>query len=318
MGHRAVPAMADRPGTANATHVIPVDIFNEREAMEAIKVSVVEFGDRKHYQMQFRDPVTRRKQTKSTGVERTGLKRDRTEAERVAAKWEAELREGRYHAPNRTTWSDFRQRYEDKVIAGMADQTATKLAVVFDLVEAVVNPSHVRDLTATRLSFFQSKLRDGRADTTVRSYLAHLGAALKWAQRMGFVATVPTLEKPKRTKASVVMKGRPITGEEFDRMLAKVSAVVGGRPGGDLGALSPRLVDFGAATWRIPRTVLGPGRQAVRRSDYQAADAADSRRTGKRQPGPSAADRSGVRRVPVDDPRCGPHGPGFPAGARTG
>ena len=54
--------------------------------MLEISVAVVEFGDRKNYQMQYRDPNTGRKKTKSTGVERTGRKRERTEAERVAAK----------------------------------------------------------------------------------------------------------------------------------------------------------------------------------------------------------------------------------------
>ena len=37
---------------------------------------------------------------------------------------------------------------------------------------------------------------------------------------------LPKIEKPKRAKGSKVMKGRPITGEEFERMLAKVPGVV--------------------------------------------------------------------------------------------
>jgi hypothetical protein len=38
--------------------------------MDEIKVTVVEFSDRAHYQMQYRDPMTRRKKTRSTGIER--------------------------------------------------------------------------------------------------------------------------------------------------------------------------------------------------------------------------------------------------------
>ena len=49
-----------------------------------LKVSVVEFGDRNHYQLQWRDPMTGRKRTKSSRVEITGRKKERTEAERVA------------------------------------------------------------------------------------------------------------------------------------------------------------------------------------------------------------------------------------------
>ena len=51
-----------------------------------VKVSVVEFGDRLHYQMQWRDPISGRKKTKSTQVLITGRKGARTAAERVAAK----------------------------------------------------------------------------------------------------------------------------------------------------------------------------------------------------------------------------------------
>ena len=41
------------------------------------------------------------------------------------------------------------------------------------------------------------------------------------------LAAVPKIAKPQRSKAQKTMKGRPITGEEFDRMLDKVETVVG-------------------------------------------------------------------------------------------
>ena len=40
------------------------------------------------------------------------------------------------------------------------------------------------------------------------------------------LAEVPKIKMPKRAKGSKVMKGRPITGEEFDRMLDKVDSIV--------------------------------------------------------------------------------------------
>jgi integrase len=39
--------------------------------------------------------------------------------------------------------------------------------------------------------------------------------------------TLPKIDRPKRVKGSKMMKGRPITREEFERMLAKVESVVG-------------------------------------------------------------------------------------------
>ena len=148
--------------------------------MESIRVTVVEFGDRKHYQMQYRDPINGRKKTRSTGVARTGRKKQRTEAERVAAKWESELREGRYREASVITWQNFRHRYESEVLTGLAQGTDQKVQGVFNLLERIVNPQRLRELTAERISHFQAKLRDGgRSESTIAGYLAHLKAALR-------------------------------------------------------------------------------------------------------------------------------------------
>lgn len=194
---------------------------------DEVKVHVVEFSDRKFYMMQWLDPMTGRKQTRSTKVVRTGLKRDRTEAERVAAKMEAELREGRYKSPSRITWPEFRQRYEDEVVAGLADRTADKIGSMFNMVEEILSPQRLRDLTEIRISHYAAKLREmGRTEDTIKGHLAHLGAALRWAERVKMIPKAPHLEMPKRVKKAKGMKGRPITTEEFERMLAKVEDVL--------------------------------------------------------------------------------------------
>lgn len=196
--------------------------------MEGIRVKVVEFGDRKHYQMQYVDPVTRKKKTRTTGIEKTGRKKERTEAERVAGKWEAELREGRYKDPSKISWDEFRSRYEAEVLTSLAVGTDQKVGTVFNSLERVVSPDKLRDVTAERLSYFQASLREGGAsESTIESYLAHVQAALRWAGSMGLISEVPKIVRPKRAKKSKMMKGRPITGEEFERMLARVEAVVG-------------------------------------------------------------------------------------------
>ena len=95
-----------------------------------VKVSVVEFGDRPHYQMQWKDPQTGRKRTKTTGVRRTGLKKDRTEAERVAAKHEAELRAGRYKPASKMTWEEFCERYEDEVLTTLSESDVSSVGIM--------------------------------------------------------------------------------------------------------------------------------------------------------------------------------------------
>ena len=193
-----------------------------------IKVHVVEFSDRKFYMMQWRDPLSGRKKSRSTRVERTGRKKERTEAERVAAKFESDLREGRYCRPSQVAWADFRQRYEDEYLPALADATAVKVGGVFNRIESILNPSRLRELDAKRLSYFQAEMRrSGLAEPTIKANLAHLKAALGWAERIGMLPRVPKIEMPKRAKKAGLMKGRPITREEFERMLVKVPAVVG-------------------------------------------------------------------------------------------
>jgi hypothetical protein len=61
--------------------------------------------------------------------------------------------------------------------------------------------------------------RKGYAEATIKSYLGILRAGVNWAAEVGIVATVPRFP---RIEAGGKMGGRPITGEEFDRMLAAV------------------------------------------------------------------------------------------------
>ena len=189
--------------------------------METISVNVVRFGDRKYLQMQYRDSVTGRKKTRSTGTA------NRREAERVAAKWEAVLQAGRYQPPSKVTWDEFRRRYEDEVLASLADTTDKKAASVFNAVEKILNPDRVSQMTADKISYLQSRLRQkGLKESTIKGHMAHLQAALNWAARMQIIVVTPAIEMPKRAKKSKVMKGRPITYEEFERMLQKAPGIV--------------------------------------------------------------------------------------------
>jgi integrase len=203
---------------------------------EIITVWVAEFGDRAHYQLQWRDPITNRLRTKSTRIRKSGLARDRKVAERMAGELEAKLNAGEAVIPSRFLWKDFRARYEAEVVPGLAPRTGEKIASVFDRFEAEINPRRVWDVDEKRLSAFVSKLRKGEggrgklAESTIAGHLAHLKAALNWAKLQKLVAHLPGFPRIKRAKMSKgakVMRGRPITTEEFERMLGKVEDVVG-------------------------------------------------------------------------------------------
>ena len=79
--------------------------------------------------------------------------------------------------------------------------TDIKSQITFNLVERIINPARLRDVTADRLSLFVSelrkrervgdKLRPARSETTIVGYLAHLRAALAWGVTIGLIEKLP-------------------------------------------------------------------------------------------------------------------------------
>ena len=92
--------------------------------------------------------------------------------------------------------------------------------------ERLINPRNLTVLTSTILSKFQAKMRqEGMRETTIATHLRHLRAALSWAVSMELLPKVPDFHMPKRAKGRTLMRGRPITTEEFERMLGVVPKV---------------------------------------------------------------------------------------------
>ena len=188
---------------------------------ESIRVHVVDYGSSRNLMMRFKDPLGGKQIARSTGT------RNKTKAERAAAKWEDELREGRYKAQCRMGWQEFREKYEAEVLPGLARATGDRRASTLNYIESVINPQRVAELTTARLSTFVSALRDrGMKDTTLACHLAHLKPVLRWAVSQGYLRAMPDVPMPKRAKGITrAMRGRPLTGEEFDRLITKVASV---------------------------------------------------------------------------------------------
>ena len=122
--------------------------------MSEITVKVSSYGkNRKYLMMRYTDPVTGERKARSTG---TTSKR---EAERVAAKWEAELREGRYRPASKMTWQDATWQYADEVLSGLAPKTRDLTFSVFNAIEKRCHPRKLSDVTAAMLSTFAFLLR---------------------------------------------------------------------------------------------------------------------------------------------------------------
>jgi len=194
---------------------------------EKVTVHVVQEKDRANLTMRYRDPLTGKLVKRSTGTA------NRKAALKKAAQWEAEVNEGRYSGRQLTTWTEFRSRYESEVLPSLAKRTALKVGTVLDAVERIlprVGTGKLSGLDSAALSRFQAELRQGkRAESTIAGYLAHLRAALQWAVDQDLLTVLPKIRRPKRAKKSgrgTLAKGRPLSLEEFERMLAKVPAAL--------------------------------------------------------------------------------------------
>lgn len=193
--------------------------------MSELKVYAIAFGQRGTYHLQWKCPNTGRKKTRSTDIKITGRAKERTEATKAAAAMETKLRSNYTANTTAATWAAFRERYEKEVCSGKAPNTLIKVLGVFNAVERILNPQKLVDLTEERISYFTSELRIAKkAEASIKSTLAHLKASLRWAKKMKLLAEAPAIEMP--TRGADKSKGRPITGEEFDRMIAAVPKVL--------------------------------------------------------------------------------------------
>lgn len=184
---------------------------------DEIAVKVHSYGPGRSLALVYFDPVSGRKKAKSSGTT------DWREAERLAGELEKELQAGRYVSPSKITWADFRKRYETERLAILSASAQQATATGFNHLERVLNPDRLVKVTTPAMSRFIAQLRASQTmkESSIACYLRHIKAALRWASRQGLLVTVPTFDMPKSGEA----KGRPITAEEFDRMLAAVPKV---------------------------------------------------------------------------------------------
>lgn len=150
---------------------------------------------------------------------------DEAEANKIAGAWEAELREGRYSKTSRMGWGEFRELFFEQHVEEQAERTACSYATAFNSFEKHAKPLRLADATTPRLASYKTTLRGAKVSpATVANYLRHLKAAFNWAHDQGYLPAVPECKPPKGAKTKK-MKGRPVTLEEFDRMVAAVPRV---------------------------------------------------------------------------------------------
>ena len=200
---------------------------------DEIRVSVASYGEGRALSLYWRDPLTGKRRVVSAKTT------DPDRAVGAAAILQDKLNTGQHSAPSKMTWAEFRKRYEMEKLTGLAPKSQQTARTALNHVERVLNPDKLAKLTTANMSRFQSELRKprevmngdkrtikpGMTDVTIASVLRHLRPALSWAVSMGMLPKVPDLHAPKRPKGQTLMRGWPIAGEEFDRMIAAAAKV---------------------------------------------------------------------------------------------
>lgn len=183
---------------------------------DEIYVIVLKRARDRFYYLRFKCPITGERIEKSSG--------ETTEkaARKSAGEWQAELLAGGGKSSS-AKWQDFRMRYEDGKAFGLRATTGDKISSMFNVVENMMKPDNVRRINPQWLTTLQRRLLDaGREPATVESICRHLKAALNWAREQGIIQQVPRFPKLNKVRTVKQMKGRPITAEEFERMLLTV------------------------------------------------------------------------------------------------
>lgn len=165
-------------------------------------------------QMVVTNPLTGKEKVRTSGTF------DKKEAQRQALLWEQELQSA---APSSAiSWDSFRSKFEAEHLASCPGSTSRAYGTALNHFERLIgSPKKLAGVTSAVLSEFKGKLlgdlaseeSDINSMTSVCSYLQHVCSALSWAQGVGLIGLLPTVAMPRRD--SSVMRGRPVTDEEF-------------------------------------------------------------------------------------------------------
>lgn len=188
------------------------------------------------FQLRYHCPNEKKEIRISTGTT------DEGEADRQKSELEAKLLLGIAASTHRDKkcgpemeWSDFREQYRTLHLATVRPKTAIHAESRLDLAERILKPRTLGDMSdSNSLQRLQAKLLAGehsrrkkpRSPHTVKAYIACILAAMSWAHLQGWISSAPKIRKLK-TPNLKMMKGRPITLDEFQKMLAATAEIVG-------------------------------------------------------------------------------------------
>lgn len=183
-----------------------------------IKVWVQKFPDRPHLVLQWHDPLTGKRKSKSAETA------DPKRADELRADHEAALNEGRYAEASRMSWQRFRELFEAEYLPHCRPATQDNYHDTLNEFERACSPRTIRGVTERLVSAFAAALRkeggrsgNGREASTIKVRLQFLHTALKWAERQKLIPACPTFPVVKVPKK----RPQPVPAESFEKLLDK-------------------------------------------------------------------------------------------------
>jgi integrase len=184
-----------------------------------ITVWVQRFSDRPALMLQWLDPDTGKRKSKSAGTA------DEAKAERARADLEYELNNGLHREAARLSWEKFRELFEAEYLPNLRKGTRDRYGDVFDAFERLCGPRSLRAVNERTLSAFKAAMLTrpargkpgGMAPSTVRVHLQFLRTALNWAVSQKLLPACPkfpTVKVPRK-------KPQPVPAESFEKLLEK-------------------------------------------------------------------------------------------------
>jgi integrase len=187
------------------------------DSSKRIVVWVQHRGDRPFLSLEWIDPQTNRRRSKSAET------CNPTQAEIKRADLEADLNAGRYVEASGISWEAFRDLFEREYVAPLRKNTRENHKATLDLFERLCKPGRLRDVDARVVSRFAAAMRQepgstgaGMLPSSVKVRLNFLHAALRWAAKQDLIPKCPifpVVKVPKRTP-------QPVPAEMVERLLA--------------------------------------------------------------------------------------------------
>jgi integrase len=118
------------------------------------------------------------------------------------------------------TWPAFRERYKDEHVKTLSEGSQSAWTTSANWLESLCKPKRLAEVDKGMLSRFRGALLGkGLSPNSAATYLRTIRAGLGWAHEMGLLEVLPRVRARQGIKSNRSMRSRPITGEEFDRII---------------------------------------------------------------------------------------------------